>query len=69
MRLEYFLANKPKLGKFHFLPKIHKILQNVPGRRIIKIFYRLYLYFFLFPFETVGTKREFYIEDTYDVLK
>ena len=33
--LDYFLVNNPKLGRFYLLPKIHKILHNVPGRPII----------------------------------
>ena len=33
--LDYFLVNKPKLGIFYLLPKIHKRLLNVPGRPVI----------------------------------
>ena len=33
--LGYFLVNKPKLGRFYLLPKIHKRLLNVPGRPVI----------------------------------
>ena len=33
--LEYFFINKPKLGRFYLLPKIHKRLHNVPGRPVI----------------------------------
>ena len=33
--LDYFLVNNPKLGRFYLLPKIHKRLQNVPGRPVI----------------------------------
>ena len=33
--LEYFFINKPKLGRFYLLPKIHKRLHNVPGRPFI----------------------------------
>ena len=33
--LEYFFMNKPKLGRFYLLPKIHKRLHNVPGRPVI----------------------------------
>ena len=28
--LEYFFINKLKLGRFYLLPKIHKLLYNVP---------------------------------------
>ena len=33
--LNYFLVNKPKLGGFYLLPRIHKRLHNVPGRPAI----------------------------------
>ena len=33
--LDYFLVNNPRLGPFYILPKIHKILHNVPGRPVI----------------------------------
>ena len=33
--LDYFLVNNPKLGRFYLLPKIHKRLQNMPGRLVI----------------------------------
>ena len=33
--LDYFLVNNPKLGRFYLLPKIHKRLNNVPGRPVI----------------------------------
>ena len=33
--LEYFFINKPKLGRFYLLPKIHKRLRNVPGIPVI----------------------------------
>ena len=32
---EYFFINKPKLGRFYLLPKIHKRLLNVQGRPVI----------------------------------
>ena len=33
--LNYFLVNKPKLGRFYLLPRIHKRLHNVSGRPAI----------------------------------
>ena len=33
--LEYFFINKPKLGRFYLLPKIHKRQHNIPGRPVI----------------------------------
>ena len=32
--LEYFFRNKPKLGRFYLLRKIHKRLHNVPSRSV-----------------------------------
>ena len=32
---KYLVVSKPRLGKFYLLPKIHKRLQNVPGRPVI----------------------------------
>ena len=32
--LDYFQVNNPKLWRFYLLPKIHKSLQNVPGRPV-----------------------------------
>ena len=33
--LDYFSVNNPKLGRFYLHPKIHKRLQDVPGRPVI----------------------------------
>ena len=33
--VNYFLVKGPKFARFYFLPKIHKRLHNVPGRRVI----------------------------------
>ena len=33
--LDYFMVNNPRLGRFYLLPKIHKRLENVPGRPVI----------------------------------
>ena len=32
---KYLVVSKPRLGKFYLLPKIHKGLENVPGRPVI----------------------------------
>ena len=32
---KYLVVSKPHLGKFYLLPKIHKGLENVPGRPVI----------------------------------
>ena len=33
--IEYFEVKDPKFARFHLLPKIHKRLNNVPGRPVI----------------------------------
>ena len=33
--LKYLVLPKPRLGRFYLLPKIHKRLENVPGRPVI----------------------------------
>ena len=33
--LDYFLVKDPKFPRFYLLPKIHKRLQDVPGRPVI----------------------------------
>ena len=33
--LEYFFDKDPKFTRFYLLPKIHKRLQNVPGRAVV----------------------------------
>ena len=33
--LDYLMVNRPKLGRFYLLPKIHKRLESVPGRPVI----------------------------------
>ena len=35
--VRYFLVNNLKLGRFYLLPKIHKRLQNLPGRSLYPI--------------------------------
>ena len=33
--MDYFLIENPKLSRFYMLPKVHKRLENVPGRPVI----------------------------------
>ena len=33
--IKYFMVEDPKLAQFYLLPKIHKRLENVPGRPVI----------------------------------
>ena len=36
--IKYFAVKDPKFTRFHLLPKIHKRLNNVPGRPVISNF-------------------------------
>ena len=70
--LDYFLVNNPKLGRFYLLPKIHKRLQNVPGRPVISIsgYYTenisVFLEFHLKPSAQIAKS---YIKHTNDCLR
>ena len=33
--IDYFMINNPRLARFYLLPKIHKRLNNVPGRPVV----------------------------------
>ena len=33
--IKYFMVKDSKFARFYFLPKIHKRLENVPGRPVI----------------------------------
>ena len=33
--IDYFMINNPRIARFYLLPKIHKRLQNVPGRPVV----------------------------------
>ena len=33
--IKYFEVKDPKFGRFYLLPKIHKRLNNVPGRPVV----------------------------------
>ena len=67
--LGYFLVNNPKLGRFYLLPKIHKRLQNVPGRPVISNsrYYTENISAFLeFHLKPLTQKVKSYIKDTND---
>ena len=72
MVLEYFKVDKPKLGRFYLLPKIHKRLENVPGRPVISNSgyhtenISAYLDFHLQP---LAKEVKSYIQDTNDFVK
>ena len=50
--LEYLLLNNPKLGRFYSLPKLHKRLNNVPGRteNTENFIRRIYLSFWIITY-------------------
>ena len=69
--LDYFLVNNPKLGRFYLLPKIHKRLQNVPGRPVISNsgYYTENISAFLeFHLKPLAQKVKSCIKDTNDFL-
>ena len=69
--LDYFLVNNPKLGRFYLLPKIHKRLQNVPGRPVIlnSGYYMENISAFLeFHLKPLAQKVKSYIKDTNNFL-
>ena len=70
--LDYFLVNNTKLGRFYLLPKIHKRLQNVPGRPVISNsgYYTENISAFLeFHLKPLAQKVKSYIKDTNDFLR
>ena len=70
--LDYFLVFNPKLGRFYLLPKIHKRLQNVPGRPVISDsgYYMENISAFLeFHLKPLVQKVKSYIKDTNDFLR
>ena len=70
--LDYFLVDNPKVGRFYLLPKIHKRLENVPGRPVISnsSFYTENISTFLdFHFQPIAQQVKSFIKDTNDFLK
>ena len=64
--------NKPKLGRFYLLPKIHKRLHNVPGRPVISnsgFFTENISAFLEYHLKPLSQKVESFIKDTNDFLK
>ena len=69
--LDYFMVNKPKLGRFYLLPKIHKRLNNVPGRPVISNcgYHTENISAFLdFHLQPLSRKVKSFIKDTNDFL-
>ena len=70
--LEYFLNKDPKFARFYLLPKIHKRLNNVPGRRVISNcgYCTENISSFLdYHLQSLAKKVESYIKDTNHFLK
>ena len=70
--LEYFFINKPELGRFYLLPKIHKGLHNVPGRPVIsnsEFFTENISAFLEHHLKTLSQKVKSFIKDTNNFLK
>ena len=67
--LENFLINKPKLGRFYLLPKIHKRLHNVPGTPVISnngFFTENISAFLEYHLKPLSQKFKSFIKDTND---
>ena len=69
---DYFSVNDPKLGRFFLLPKMHKRLQDVPGRPVISNpgFYTENISsFFEYHLKPPAQNVKSHIEDTNDLSK
>ena len=65
--LNYFVVEDPKFTRFYLLPKIHKRLHNVPGRKVISNcgFYTENISSFLdYHLQPLAQKVKSYIKDT-----
>ena len=70
--LDYFLVNNPKLDRFYLLPKIHRRLHKVPGRRVTSnssYFTKNISLFLDFHLKPLVQKVKSYIQDTNDFMK
>ena len=71
--IKYFMVKDPKFARFYLLPKIHKRLDNVPGRRRFISnceFYTENISAFLdFHLQPLAREVKCYIKDTNDFLK
>ena len=65
--LDYFLVKDPKFARFYLLPKIHKRLHDVPGKRVISScgYYTEKIFSFLdYHSQPLAQKVKLYIKDT-----
>ena len=70
--MEYFFIDKPRVGRFYLLPKIHKRLQNVPGRPVISnssYFTENISSFLDFHLQPLSRQVKSFIKDTNDFLR
>ena len=70
--IKYFMVKDPKFARFYLLPKIHKRLENVPGRPVISNcgFYTENISAFLdFHLQLQIREVKSYIKDTNDFLR
>ena len=70
--MQYFVVENPKLGRFYLLPKIHKRMQNVPGRPVISnsgYFTENISAFFDYHLQPLAKGIKSYIKDTNEFLK
>ena len=69
--IKYFEVKDPKFARFYWLPKIHKRLNNVPGRPVISNcgYYLENIFAFLdFHLQLLAQAVKSYIKDTDDFL-
>ena len=69
---ECFNVDKPKLGRFYLLPKIHKRLKKVSGRPVISnsgYFTENISAFLDYHLQPLAKEVKSYIKDTNDFLK
>ena len=70
--IKYFMVKDPKSARFYLLPKIHKRLENVPGRPVISncgFYIENILAFLEFHLQPLAREVKSYIKDTNDFLK
>ena len=70
--LDYFLVERPRLGRFYLLPKIHKRLFDVPGRPVISnsgYFTENIFAFVDYHLKPLSRQVNSYIQDTNDFLR
>ena len=70
--IKYFMVKDPKVSRFYLLPKIHKRLENVPGRPIVSncgFCTENISYFLDFHLQPLARDVKSYIKYTNDFLK